>query len=481
MSVRSVFLRGGVQLFAGYSGQQALVFLRNILIARLIGPDDFGTAVTFMIIISALEVMSDLGVEHYIVRAEDGEDPAVMRTLHAILLGRGLLIGAVVFLCADTVATLFEVPEAAWVYQVLAVVPVIKGFVHLDMRRQQREFIYRPNLMAMISGTLAGLGIAVALGYAWRSYEAMLWAFIGEALIMVAVSHIVATRPYGMAIDKSRIRALVKYGWPLMLNGLIIFLMGQGDRLIVGSQMGVRELANYAVASILATGPSLLAMKVTGALYLPLLRNQDVSPETYVRRYELCGALTALAVFAVVLLLVFYGVPITVLLYGSEYDVPAFVMAWLAIAAGARIMRSWPMAVALASGQTKEVLFPNLLRLTGFAAAVFSVMAGYGAEGVALSVGCGELIAVMFAVVRSDGNAGLRTSCGRKLVLLFVVISGISLAVLHYVDVSWHSVLLHVGFLGMLALALVGLIVLVPSFKLWMWNAVSKTGRGRTQ
>ena len=472
MSLKTRFLHGGLVLSAGYAIQQAVLFVRNVMIARLVGPEDFGIVVTFLILIYALEMASDLGVELYLIRAPNGDKPIVQSTLHTVLVVRGIVLGLIVLLAADLTAWFFNTPEAAWAYRSLAVVPVIKGFLHLDVRRLQRQLVYFPTVNVLLSGTLASTAVAITLAYFWRSYEAMVWAYIAEPVAMVLASHIFAKRDYRFDTAKVELRSLLKYGWPLMLNGLALFLMSQGDRAIIGSRLGVTDLANYAVAALLTAGPTALIIKVSGALFLPLLSSDDSSSSTFARRYDWCGALTALSAFPVVILLAFYGAPLADILYGEKYDISVFVMAWLAAGAGARILRSWPQAAALAVGSTGDVLIANALPTLGFLAAVLSLQFNFGAVGVAVSITLGEIIALFFALERSDRQAIEGRREGRKLGILFLLLAASCIAAITLFQPGWTSMPLFFSALILLSLAFGGVLLVSNSIRSWLVRAV---------
>jgi O-antigen/teichoic acid export membrane protein len=472
LNLKIKFLRGGLVLSTGYAIQQALLFGRNVLIARFVGPDDFGILVTFLILISALEMGSDLGVELYLIRAPNGDEPIVQNTLHTVLVARGFLLGLAIFLAADLTAWLFNVPEAVWAYRMLAIVPVLKGFLHLDIRRMQRGLAYYPTVGIALAGTTTGTAVALVLGYTWRSYEAMLWAFVADAAAMVAASHIFAERRYRFDISTEELRSLFNYGWPLLLNGVALFLMGQGDRSIIGSHEGIRDLANYAIAAMLTGGPTLLIIRVSGALFLPLLSGDGTSSFSFARRYDSCGALMALSAFAVVVFLCFYGAPLAELLYGKNYNVSLFIVAWLAVVAGARILRSWPQSAALALGNTRDVLIANTLPISGFLLAITALHFGYGALGVAISIAAGEVVALLFALERSDRETKEGYNEGRKIGVLFLLLAASSMMTIGLFSPEWTNIPLFLAALTILLLAVVSIFFISGSARSWIVGIV---------
>ena len=101
LALHKKLLKSGFDLAFGHAAQQGLRLLRNIIVARLIGPEDFGIAVTFAIVITVLQMVSDVGVEQFIIRSADGDKVDLQATLHGVIAIRGILIGIGIVLLSD--------------------------------------------------------------------------------------------------------------------------------------------------------------------------------------------------------------------------------------------------------------------------------------------------------------------------------------------------------------------------------------------
>ena len=77
-------------------------FIRNIIIARLISPNDFGIAATFVITVSLLEMISDLAAHRLLVQAKDGNEERFQETAHLLMVVRGAVNAVLLFLLASS-------------------------------------------------------------------------------------------------------------------------------------------------------------------------------------------------------------------------------------------------------------------------------------------------------------------------------------------------------------------------------------------
>jgi O-antigen/teichoic acid export membrane protein len=422
LQLRTKLFLSALQIAGGHIGQQIVLFVRNIFIARLLPEEHFGIALTLMTVLIALDVLTDIGIEIYIVRSPDSGDIRLQKTLQGLLIGRSLMTAAAMFLLGGIFASLFGVPEFAWVYRSLAVVPLIRGFLHLDFRRFERAYNFWPGIIITSISIVAGALVAVAVAYAYRTPFAIVVGAAVQAATFVVGSHVVAEKDYGLAYDGAFARAVARFGAPLVLNGILIFGLSQGDRVVIASVLGVRELEIYGVVALLTSGIMLLFAKLTSAIYVPVLAEHAPGTATYLKRYEACGAATALMSLAALIAFAFLGRDVVALAFGQKFSPEPLLVTLLAVQLALKNMRSWPQKALLANAQTSQLFLSNLIAALGLVAAFFAARAGYGIEGVAECVVAAEMLAVLHAiyvVAKIPGMAWI----GAKLMTLVIAAS----------------------------------------------------------
>jgi O-antigen/teichoic acid export membrane protein len=398
MNFKTKFLKGAAMVGLGQIGLQALLLIRNIFVARLLPPEQFGVAVTFVTILAALDAMSEMGIELFLIRSPESENIQLQSTLHTIMISRAIFSAIVLFLLATPIANLFHTTEVIWAYHTLAIIPLLKGFAHLDYRRFERNLHFFPGLLVNLSATLIGTLTAIFLALETASFSAMLYGNIIQTAGIVLGTHIVARRSYRLSFNTPYIKQLGSFGTPLILNGMVLFLASQGDRVIVGSKLGVRELAIYGIATILTGGVTLLFAKVMGGIFLPAFANVINSTQDFSRRYEICGALTSCAAFTTTIFFGLLGAPFASLLYGSNYTYSPTLFAALGALAGFKIMRNQQQIAFIAFGDTKHALTANIIAVCGILASFFIIIQSASIEAMVLIMTAAEAIALIYSV-----------------------------------------------------------------------------------
>lgn len=421
--------RQGAWLFAGHAGAQLCAFARNALLGHMLSKGDFGTAATLTIILQTFETISDVAVDRMIVQAEDGDDARLTEVAHAFLIARGVAIGLALWLGAPMIAGFFALPDAAWAFQGLAIVALIKGFSHLDFRRYQRRLENRPLLAVEAFPQLAALVLTVPAIEMTGDFSAVVWLAGVQAVFAVMLSHLVAERTYRIGIDTHLARRFFQFGWPVLLSALPLLVVYQGDRIIVARAYGIEALAGYSAAFMLTMVPALLVAKVGLSLMLPLLSGVQTDTAVFRQRFNLLCAGTAVFASLYVAAFAFAGPYILPIAFGAQYRGLGDVLTWLAIMWGLRMLHMAPGAALMALASTRPHLIAGTIRATAlglaFAAAQFK-------QDLALIAACGvvgEILSLAYLtdrIGRRDG--GLRRDLARSLAFLVTAI-GATLAI----------------------------------------------------
>jgi len=467
MSGKRQLLRGGMVLSAGSALSQVLSLVRNLAVARLVSPDQFGIAVTFALTLSMLEAAFAHGFDKLLVQDEDGEKEPLQSMLHAVLVVRGLFIGAMLFVAAPWIALAFDVPEATLAYQLLALVPVARGLMHMDVKRIQRKMLFAPDILSRLISQ--AVGVAVAIGYAWvfRDYWGMLWGVLSQTILLTLLTHYYAERRYQVGWTQFYAQRVIRFSVPLMINGLIMILSDQATRILVGARLSVSQLAIFSAAIMpLEAGLAFLA-QVFGDLSVPWLASARSEPDLFRQRHSLLGTaicVTTVAVFAPFALI---GVEVTRLIFGPDYIGATEIFAWLALAFGLRFLRVWPIATAISLGDTRNLMISNLARSSGIVVAVVLIEAGLGLTGAAMATAVAEGLATVVAFIRLRKTGGDMLAPGRR--YLSFALAGFALATC--IAVLIDTPLYRIGFaLALTPLALIASVLLEPGFLKTLWR-----------
>jgi O-antigen/teichoic acid export membrane protein len=371
-----------------------------MLLARLLARADFGVAATFGMVLTILEFSSKMAIGRFLVQDKEGDSPRFMATAHTVQLVGGLAGAMLILLAAAPLAALFGLKGDARPFQLLALLPLLKGLEHLDVCRMEREFRYFPSTISTAAPQLLITLMAWPMAVWLPDYRAVLALLVLKAICTTITSHLMAGRSYELGLDREIAFRVLRFGWPLVANGFLMFGVFQGDQFIVASYYSMTDLAAFAAAGALATVPSFIFARIFPSLMLPLMAKiQDDAPQ-FRERYRMvvegvCG-------FAVL-----YGVTLILgaeafmrIAFGSQYCGTGHLLAWLAVANALRIIRFAPSVAALAKADSQNQMYSNFWRVSVLLLALVLAQAKQPVWMIAAMGAAGEVLASAVSFIR---------------------------------------------------------------------------------
>lgn len=456
--------RSAALILSGNALSSIFLLARNLIVARLIPIEDYGIAATFAIAMAVVEMMSALGLQQQIVQAREGDDPRFQAALQGFQVLRGVVAGVVLAYLAGPIANFMGVPQAAWAYRVIALVPVLNALVHFDIYRLNRQMVFLPMMLTRALPALISALSLWPLSMGFGDYRVMLYAMIVQAVLTVIASHLLARQPYRLLLDRAIMAGSLRYGWPILVNGALLFAIYNGDKVIVGHELGMATLAIFAMGFTLTNTPLFVLERTTQSFFLPQLSSLINQGESgWVRYQAVAIAVVQLRIsfgIAMILGVALFGTIFVDVLLGSKYAALIDLLPWLGIMQATRSIKDATSVMCLAQAQTENSMYASLPR-------VFALLPAYYA-----AVRTGDIVLVMKILIVAEMTGFTLTLWLTKYRLrlplrpLFVpvlMMFGMSVVTVYDVSLGSDSELLS-------TFAKVVLIVLGVSGILWMSN-----------
>lgn len=348
-------------------------FVGNILLARLLLPHDFGTANVGFLVLTAVVLLSDVGLDTAVVRSEHGEDPRYLDVVWTLGIGRSFILWAITAAVAIPVAHFFREPL------LVPMLPVMGGVVLLEAARStylevcDRRLELRPRMMIELRGQILTTAGQLAFAYVWPSP----WAIVAGALIASAYRFVESHRlndgkPNRLAYDKVFAREIFHFGKWIFVSTALSFAASQGDRALLGRVMSLEMLGIYALASTVAMVPWQVHGVIASRVIFPLVSTYvRENPEELGPRLRDARTVVLLAMlFAVVGVIALSG-PFFGLLYTDAYALAGDLAPAIAWIFWMSILQNSVDRLPLAFGDS------NLLALISFVSMVAKLGGGF--------------------------------------------------------------------------------------------------------
>src|SRR5271155_772657 len=237
-------IRGGVARLCSEGANFSLRLGCLMILARLLGPKDFGLVGMVTAVTGVLTMFRDFGLSAAAVQRSD-----VTRDQHSTLFWINVLLGALLALvtlaAAPAIAAFYHEPRLVWVAAVLGTAFLFNavGIQHSALLQRQMRFtaLAVTSVVSLIVGTAIAIGGA-AIGYGY-------WALVANSVTTPLVASIgfwLATGWVpGMPRRRAGIRSMMHFGGAITLNCVIAYIGLNADKVMIARFLGVDALGIY--------------------------------------------------------------------------------------------------------------------------------------------------------------------------------------------------------------------------------------------
>ena len=311
--------------------------LISIVIARVLGPDEFGTYAVALVALAAVLSFNELGVSLAIVRWE-GDPRRIAPTVATISVVASVAFFAIAWAATPAFVAVMGDPGATDVVRLMLVCVPLNGLVAVPAALLQRE--YQQGRRAAADQVNIWLGAVISVLLAVLGWGAMSLA-IGRVVASVVFSAMLlafSPAPLRLGWNRDVVGPLLRFGMPLAGASIAVFAVGYADQVVVGSVLGTRELGFYVLAFNLASWPVTILsqpLRAVAPAAFARIQGDPVRMDVNFRaayRLVLAVALPACAFLAGA------AWPIVTFVYGDVWAPAALALQWLALQAAVRIV-----------------------------------------------------------------------------------------------------------------------------------------------
>lgn len=289
---------GGVARAMGWAaveqwGRRLLGLLTFLVLARLLGPHEFGVVAMAALYVDFVQMFVFQGLPSALIQRKE-LTPAHLDTAFWCAMGSATVLAALSVVFRRPIAGALGDPSAGDVLAALAFGLLLAAAGAVPTALLTRDLAFRP--LAIRAGVASGAGGLVGVAAAFRG--AGVWALVLQHLVGAACGVAclwvrVAWRP-GLRATRQALRDLWGFSLGVLGNHLLWVLSQRVDQAVVGRVLGARALGLYATAAHL---PGVILQAVAGppeAVALPAFsRMQDQRERlaaAFVRSTVLAGA-----------------------------------------------------------------------------------------------------------------------------------------------------------------------------------------------
>lgn len=222
-------------------GSQVVKLVVQIIMARLLAPDEFGMLAIMLVFVNIGNVIVQSGLNTALI-----QDPDVTKNDYSTVFWLSFIISvvlyALLFFTAPLIAAFYVQPGLTWPLRVLGLILLINAYNAVQIGKLTRDLemkkIFIATIVSTISSAILGIGSAM-LGFG-------VWALVIQQVtyqLSNVLAHAVQInwRP-GLIFQVSRAKKLFSFGWKLLVSGILNVVNQSFASLVIGKQFSGYQL-----------------------------------------------------------------------------------------------------------------------------------------------------------------------------------------------------------------------------------------------
>lgn len=266
---------GFVYKFAERVGAQGINFFVQIILARILMPEEYGILALVTVFITILDVFVTYGFGNSLI-VNQKSDSIDFSTCFYFGLILSAVIYALIFFGAPFIAEFYGDPVFIPVIRAMGLRLPIASINTVQHAYVSKNMWFKKFFYATLIGTVVSGVVAIIMAYAGAGVWALVEQYLGNVLMdTICLWIIVKWRPTKQ-FSFSRLKAIYNYGWKILAVGLIDTLYGQLRNLIIGKKYSSKDLAYYNQGTRFPTfGMNLIEPTVNSVLFPVLAKCQE--------------------------------------------------------------------------------------------------------------------------------------------------------------------------------------------------------------
>lgn len=418
-----------------------LGIIRNIVLARLLAPEDFGLFALALVLIYGIDSLTFVGIDHYLIQKKD-IDKDIIGNAWFLNIIRGILLTLLVLAVCPLYTRIVKEPAALQMLLIVAFTPLLEGLQNPGSILAERDIRFgRVSIYETISAVLEVVGV-VALVWLIRDAEALAWGLLFGVFLKTILSYFFFPLP-GMPkfdpIQQMKLLSVAKHFAVIAIGGLI---MTQGDNLIISVFEGKEQLGFYVIAYQLAVFPVMFLQEIANRVAMPVFSSLQVDKERLRSVLYDVIQIQLAVIIPFVLVVGVFSRDFVITLYGDEWTRSGVVLRFLMVVTLGKGLTHVCVPYILGTGAFSFASRMKIVETLIFLGAVYIGARYFGLIGATLGAGIGYMVAGMGRLIFICRDSGLKflSIIHYSLRPVLAVFPGVMVGVFLTNMLAWHRI-----------------------------------------
>lgn len=342
-------------------GTMALSFVSNLVLARLLSPDDFGAIGMLAIFIALSTNFIEGGFGAALVQ-KTNPTQRDFSTIFYWNLSLAIALYAIIWFCSPLIASFYEIEILGDLLRIQALILIVNALGIVQRTRLRKQLEFKKLAMVDLMSSIAAVTVAISSAYSGLG----VWSLVIYQLTLSGCQTIgvwiVHKWTPSFVFDLQSFRSLFKFGGFLLISDLLNTLCDNIQGLIIGKRFSPAVMGYYAQAKKLEEMPTMSLSTIVSQVTFPVFSQLKGNGVSLRAAHVKCVHATNFINIPLMSLLMVIAQPLIIFLFTDKWLDSVQYFQILCVSGLANCLQSINYQLYVAMGYSKSMFKWNLVK-----------------------------------------------------------------------------------------------------------------------
>lgn len=299
-------------------GGIAISFISNIILARLLFPEDFGIIGLIVVFSSLADTLVDAGLGSALIQKKNisKQDISTVFTTNVFF---SLLLFTIIFITAPFIADFVGVEGFDLYLRVQVLTILLRALYVVEFSILNRDLRFKDLATINMVSSLLSVGFAISFAYMGYGVWSLIIKNIALQIFLVILYKYFIRVSVSFSFNKKSFWQLFSFGGYVSLTYLLDFVYSNIVTLLLGKKYSVKDLGYYTQANSLRQIPINTLSLVVGQVMFPFFSKFQNDNQRVIETMRKTVLLISFFIFPILFFLILFAEPIIVLLFSDRW------------------------------------------------------------------------------------------------------------------------------------------------------------------
>jgi O-antigen/teichoic acid export membrane protein len=299
-------------------GQQGVSFIVQLVLARLLSPEEFGLIAMVVVFIALARGVIDAGFHEALIQKPELDDLLTSTTFYCNLLLSGMMVW-LMFVAAPWISAFYDQPDLVPIIKALSFVLVVSAFSRVQTSLMQRDLRFKELAISTLAASLVSGVLAAYL--AFRGFG--VWSLVAQTLSMNVLLSVMLWVQSGWSpqfiFSLKSLKEILPFASSMFVSNILNNFFQQLYVLVIGRIGNPVELGYYQRADSFKRLATTTSNTLMARITFPIFAKVQDDPERLSRGFIKASRLLVFLFFPFMAVLAAVAEPLVITLIGEKW------------------------------------------------------------------------------------------------------------------------------------------------------------------